>query len=68
MSHRVLVIVPFAMSPENLALRRAQLVGIDLSPALQFDFRPVKAGPANYSSHHDFVLADVANFEAGCGA
>jgi Asp/Glu/hydantoin racemase len=68
MNHRVLVIVPFAMSPENLALRRAQLQGIDLSPALQFDFRPVKAGPANYSSHHDFVLADVANFEAGCRA
>jgi Asp/Glu/hydantoin racemase len=35
---------------------------------LQFEFRPVKAGPVNYSSHHDFVLADVANFEAGCRA
>jgi len=68
MSHRVLVIVPFVMSPQNLALRQAQLEGIDLSPALQFEFRPVKAGPANYSSHHDFVLADVANFEAGCRA
>lgn len=68
MMRRVLVIVPFAMSPENLALRQAQLQGIDLSPELQFEFRPVKAGPANYSSHHDFVLADVANFEAGCRA
>jgi len=68
MSRRVLVIVPFAMSPRNLALRQAQLQGIDLAPELHFDFRPVKAGPANYSSHHDFVLADAANFEAGCRA
>jgi Asp/Glu/hydantoin racemase len=68
MMRRVLVIVPFAMAPEHLALRREQLQGIELSPELQFEFRPVKAGPVNYSSHHDFVLADVANFEAGCRA
>ncbi|NBX55162.1 MAG: hydrogenase expression protein HupH [Betaproteobacteria bacterium] len=65
---RVLVVVPFAMSTQNLALRQEQLKGIDLSPQLQFEFRPVKAGPLNYSSHHDFVLADAANFEAGCRA
>ena len=65
---RVLVVVPFAMSLENLALRQAQLQGIALSPELEFVFRPVKAGPVNYSSHHDFVLADAANFEAGCKA
>jgi allantoin racemase len=68
MTRKVLVIVPFAMSAENLALRQGQLRGIDLSPELQFEFRPVRAGPANYSSHHDFVLADAANFEAGCRA
>ncbi|MEN9770005.1 MAG: hypothetical protein RLZZ180_1635 [Pseudomonadota bacterium] len=68
MIRRVLVIVPFAMAPEHLALRREQLQGIELAPELQFEFRPVKAGPVNYSSHHDFVLADVANFEAGCRA
>jgi len=68
MTRRVLVIVPFAMSSENLALRQSQLQGLELSPGLQFEFRPVKAGPVNYSSHHDFVLADAANFEAGCRA
>lgn len=68
MTQRVLVIVPFAMSADNLALRQEQLKGIDLSPQLQFEFRPVKAGPVNYASHHDFVLADAANFEAGCRA
>ena len=68
MMQRVLVVVPFAMSAENLALRQGQLKGIELSPDLHFEFRPVKAGPLNYSSHHDFVLADAANFEAGCRA
>lgn len=68
MKQRVLVVVPFAMSAQSLALRQEQLEGIALSPLLQFEFRPVKAGPLNYSSHHDFVLADTANFEAGCRA
>ena len=68
MKQRVLVVVPFAMSAQSLALRQEQLEGIALSPQLQFEFRPVKAGPLNYSSHHDFVLADAANFEAGCRA
>jgi len=37
-------------------------------PGIEFVYRPVKAGPVNYASHHDFVLADAANFEAGCHA
>ena len=65
---RVLVIVPFAMSSENLSLRQDQLRSLSLGPHIDFEYRPVKAGPANYASHHDFVLADVANFEAGCRA
>ena len=65
---RVLVIVPFAMSQDNLLLRQNQLAGMSFGPDVEFAFRPVKTGPVNYSSHHDFVLADVANFEAGCRA
>jgi allantoin racemase len=65
---RVLVVVPFAMSADNLLLRQSQLRGLSFGPGVAFDYRPVKAGPVNYSSHHDFVLADVANFEAGCRA
>lgn len=65
---KILVIVPFAMSTENLLLRQQQLEGLQFGPDLHFDYRPVKAGPVNYSSHHDFVLADAANFEAGCRA
>ncbi len=62
---RVLVIVPFAMSAQNLQLREQQLAGLQFGPDLQFEYRCVKAGPVNYSSHHDFVLADVSIFEAG---
>jgi allantoin racemase len=65
---RVLVIVPFPMDAGNLALRRSQLDAVRLGPDIDFDFRPVTAGPTNYSSHHDFVLADIANLEAGLRA
>lgn len=68
LTKRVLVIVPFAMSTDNLLLRQAQLANLSLGPHIHFEYRPVKAGPVNYSSHHDFVLADTANFEAGCRA
>ena len=64
----VLVIVPFAMSAENLRLRQQQLRGLQFGDALHFEYRAVKAGPVNYSSHHDFVLADASIFEAGCRA
>ncbi|MDP3519253.1 MAG: aspartate/glutamate racemase family protein [Hydrogenophaga sp.] len=65
---RVLVVVPFAMSADNLLLRQAQLEGLSFGDGIRFEYRAVKAGPMNYSSHHDFVLADAANFEAGCRA
>ena len=65
---KILTIVPFAMSPENLVLRQQQLQGLQFGPDLHFEYRAVKAGPVNYSSHHDFVLADVSIFEAGCRA
>jgi len=65
---KILVIVPFAMSADNLLLRQQQLAGLQFGPGLEFDYRCVKAGPVNYSSHHDFVLADASIFEAGCRA
>lgn len=65
---KILVIVPFAMSADNLLLRQQQLAGLQFGPDLVFDYRCVKAGPVNYSSHHDFVLADASIFEAGCRA
>lgn len=65
---KILVVVPFVMSQDNLLLRQQQLDGLQFGPDLMFEYRTVKAGPTNYSSHHDFVLADIANFEAGCRA
>lgn len=64
----VLVIVPFPMSADNLALRQQQLQGLQFGTELLFEYRTVKAGPVNYSSQHDFVLADASIFEAGCRA
>ena len=66
--HRVLVLVPFAFDDEGLANRRAQLDAVELGPNLQFEFRPVKAGPALYDGYHDWMLADLAMFEAGMRA
>ena len=65
---RVLVIVPFPMDAASLAQRRAQLDAVQLDPSLEFEFRPVAAGPTNYASHHDFVLADVSILAAGLRA
>jgi allantoin racemase len=66
--NKVLVLVPFAFDESGLANRRAQQRSVDLGPDIEFDFRPVKAGPALYDSHHDWLLADVSMYEAGMTA
>ncbi|MBL8381738.1 MAG: hydrogenase expression protein HupH [Burkholderiales bacterium] len=66
--HKVLVIVPFPMAEEQLALRRAQMQAVRLGPDLRFDFRPVRAAPSNYVSAADMILADVGILEAGLAA
>ncbi len=62
---RVLVIVPFPMSEANRKQREAQLDAVELGPDIAFHFRPVRAGPANYTSDHDSVLADISILDAG---
>ncbi len=49
----------------GIANREAQLRDVRLGPDIEFDFRGVKAGPALFDSYHDWVLADLALFEAG---
>jgi Asp/Glu/hydantoin racemase len=61
--HKVLVIVPFPMNEEQLALRRSQTQAVRLGPDIEFDFRPVKAAPSHYVSHHDYILADTGILE-----
>ena len=65
---KILVIVPFPMSQENLLSRQAQLKSVDISEGFEFVFRPVKAAPRNYVSQSDMVLADVGILEAGLDA
>jgi allantoin racemase len=60
----VLVVVPFPMSEENRRARASQLRSVKLGPGIEFDFRPVRAAPANYTSEHDSVLADVSILDA----
>jgi len=62
---KVLVIVPFPMSEANRKQREAQLDAVELGPDISFHFRPVRAGPANYTSDHDSVLADISILDAG---
>lgn len=65
---KVCVLVPFSFDEKGLANRRAQQQSVKLGPDLEFDYKPVKAGPALYDSYHDYVLADLGMLEAGLEA
>ena len=65
---KVLVIIPFPMNEENRRLRMAQLDSVALSGDVTFDFRPVRAAPAGYTSEQDAVLADLSIIDAGRNA
>ncbi len=65
---KVLVLVPFPMTPEQLELRRAQADAAELPSDIELHYRPVKAAPSSYVSHHDYVLADLSLLEAGLNA
>lgn len=66
--HKVLVVVPFALDEEGVANREVQTSEITLGPDIEFHYEPVKAGPAFLDSQHDWMLGDLANFEAGVRA
>ncbi|MDX2378653.1 MAG: aspartate/glutamate racemase family protein [Acidimicrobiia bacterium] len=65
---RILVLVPFPLSDEQLALRERQLDVAPLPDGVEVHFKPTKAAPANYVSHHDYVLADMSMLESGLQA
>jgi len=62
------VLAPFPLDEGQLALRRKQLDAAPLPDGVVVDFRPTKAAPANYVSHHDYALADLSLFESGLQA
>ena len=62
---KILVLVPFALDEAQVANRQAQTREISLRPDVTFHFKPVKAGPTSFTSPHDWMLLDIALFEAG---
>ncbi|MGB6117305.1 MAG: aspartate/glutamate racemase family protein [Mesorhizobium sp.] len=67
-TRNILVIVPFPLDEEGVGRRRDQLKAVELSPNCNYYFRPVRVGAKSFMSPHDWLLADVAIFEAGCKA
>jgi allantoin racemase len=65
---KVLVIVPAAATEESLASRRAQLHLASFGPGIEFEFKPVKTNPVWFDSYHDWIIQDLAVFEAGIEA
>ena len=65
---KILVLAPFPLAADQLALREKQLDAAPLPDGVVVHFKPTKAAPANYVSHHDYVLADMSLFEAGLQA
>lgn len=65
---KILVLVPFPLDESEIANRQAQTREISLRPDVTFHFRPVKAGPTSFTSPHDWMLLDIALFEAGLSA
>lgn len=65
---RILVIVPFAMEEAALAARSAQAAEYGARRGVTLEFRPVRVGPTSFVGNHDWLLADLGVFEAGCRA
>ncbi len=65
---KALVIVPFALDEEGVSNRRAQLKAVNLGPDIEFDYRPVTAGPTSFMSPPDWALMEMAIWEAGLSA
>jgi len=65
---RVLVLVPFPMSPDQLAKRAEQQDEVALPPGIELHYRSTRAAPSSYVSAHDYVLADISLLEAGMHA
>jgi allantoin racemase len=67
-STKILVLVPFPVSDDQLVLRANQLDAAPLPEGVEVHFKPTKAAPSNYVSHHDYVLADMSMLESGLQA
>jgi allantoin racemase len=66
--HKALVIVPFALDAAGVANRKQQTKAVKLGPDIEFDFKPVTAGPTSFMSAPDWALMEMAIWEAGMSA
>jgi allantoin racemase len=67
-SFKVLVLVPFPMSADQLANREEQRDEANLPGSIQLHYQTTKAAPSNYVSAMDYVIADIGLLEAGLAA
>jgi len=65
---KVLVLVPFPMTDDQLAKREEQSHEVELPERVELHYRTTRAAPSNYVSAMDYVLADVTLLEAGMHA
>jgi allantoin racemase len=65
---KVLVLVPFPMSADQLANREEQRDEANLPKGVQLHYQTTKAAPSNYVSAMDYVIADIGLLEAGLQA
>ncbi|MDO5605988.1 MAG: hypothetical protein Q4G25_12585 [Paracoccus sp. (in: a-proteobacteria)] len=56
------------MAEEDLTRRKTQIQAVHLGPGVELIYRPVRLGPANYSSQHGMTLADFSILDAGLNA
>jgi allantoin racemase len=65
---KVLVLVPFPMTADQMAKREEQRDEANLPKTVEFHYRTTRAAPSNYVSAMDYVLADLTLLEAGMNA
>jgi len=67
-ARKILVLVPFPMTPDQLSKRTEQRDEVQLPASVELHYRSTRAAPSNYVSAHDYVLADITLLEAGMRA
>jgi Asp/Glu/hydantoin racemase len=65
---KVLVIVPFPVDEEHLAMRRQQHEAMNFGPDIDFHYRSVKVSGRNLISPYEWPIGETAVLEAGLSA
>ena len=68
MNKKILVIVPFPMTEDQLSNRQQQSNKVTLDDNVELHYQPVKTAPRTFVSQEDYLLADMTILEAGLNA